>query len=297
MEGPAVHQCKPSRRCRCIQRGRRGTGVSSERAVHVAAAAEWVGVTPEHFAHARPPLRTPRISGRSRCGGHSARWDVPRPRAAHSGYFEGSRPRSQRGGWRRPASSSAACTGPSRYSTHKVGLEDMGGPDPPAGWACALPERAAARQLSGLRAAVEPPRALACDSSAPNAAPISPLVMYRPATRAAAPRSRLPAGTRPSGGPEAAAAGAPRSTCWKKMRCEDLQKSDQTLRDQKLDGRAHLLTRGGLTCSGLPPRSRSGAERALSAQALRADAAVERWLLRRSARGGAMRGSEAFCST
>ena len=32
-----------------------------------------------------------------------------------------------------------------------------------------------------------------------------------------------------------------------------------------------------------------------SAQALRADAAVERWLLRRSARGGAMRGSEAFC--
>ena len=25
MEGPAVHQCKPSRRCRCIQRGRRGT--------------------------------------------------------------------------------------------------------------------------------------------------------------------------------------------------------------------------------------------------------------------------------
>ena len=78
---------------------------------------------------------------------------------------------------------------------------------------------------------------------------------------------------------------------------EDLQKSDQTLRDQKLDGRAHLLTRGGLTCSGLPPRSRSGAERALSAQALRADAAVERWLLRRSARGGAMRGSEAFCST
>ena len=81
------------------------------------------------------------------------------------------------------------------------------------------------------------------------------------------------------------------------MRCEDLQKSDQTLRDQKLDGRAHLVTRGGLTCSGLPPRSRSGAERALSAQALRADAAVERWLLRRSARGGAMRGSEAFCST
>ena len=54
-----------------------------------------------------------------------ARWDVPRPRAAHSGYFEGSRPRSQRGGWRRPASSRAACTGPSRYSTHKVGLEDM----------------------------------------------------------------------------------------------------------------------------------------------------------------------------
>ena len=135
MEGPAVHQCKPSRRCRCIQRGRRGTGVSSERAVHVAAAAEWVGVTPERFAHARPPLRTPRISGRSRCGGHSARWDVPRPRAAHSGYFEGSRPRSQRGSWRRPASSSAACTGPSRYSTHKVGLEDMGGPDPPSGCA------------------------------------------------------------------------------------------------------------------------------------------------------------------
>ena len=50
------------------------------------------------------------------------------------------------------------------------------------------------------------------------------------------------------------------------MRCEDLKLFDQTLRGQKLDGRAHLLTRGGLTCSGLPPRSRSGAERALSAQ-------------------------------
>ena len=157
MEGPAVHQCQPSRRCRCIQRGRLGPGVSSARAVHVAAAAEWVGVTPEHFAHARPPLRTPRISGRSRCGGHSARWDVPRPRAAHSGYFEGSRPRSQRGGWRRPASSSAACTGPSRYSTHKVGLEDMGGPDPPAGWAARF---RSAPQLAGCQGSGPPSRRL-----------------------------------------------------------------------------------------------------------------------------------------
>ena len=241
MEGPAVHQCKPSRRCRCIQRGRRGTGVSSERAVHVAAAAEWVGVTPEHFAHARPPLRTPRISGRSRCGGHSARWDVPRPRAAHSGYFEGSRPRSQRGGWRRPASSSAACTGPSRYSTHKVGLEDMGGPDPPAGCAYALAERAAARRLSGLQAVVEPSRAPACGPGAPNVAPVLPLVVYRPETRAAAPRSRLTSSCTPIGGPGAAAVGAPTPTCWQKMRCEDLQRFDQTLRGRTAGGAAHLL--------------------------------------------------------
>ena len=92
MEGPAVHQCKPSRRCRCIQRGRRGTSVSSGRAVHVAAAAEWVGVTPERFAHARPPLRTPRISWRSRCGGHSRRWDVPSASSHEQRTFRGQPP-------------------------------------------------------------------------------------------------------------------------------------------------------------------------------------------------------------
>ena len=242
-------------------------------------------------------MRTPRISWRSRCGGHSRRWDVPSASSHEQRTFRGQPPTlaTRRlalcgqvdGGMYRPQ--------PLQYPQGRS--RGHGRTRSACGMGSALPERAAARRLSGLRAVVEPPRALACDSSAPNAAPISPLVMYRPATRAAAPRSRLPAGTRPSGGPEAAAAGAPTPTCWKKMRCEDLQKSDQTLRDQKLDGRAHLVTRGGLTCSGLPPRSRSGAERALSAQALRADAAVERWLLRRSARGGAMRGSEAFCST
>ena len=123
----------------------------------------------------------------------------PRPRATNSGHFEGSRRRSQHGDWHCAARWMAACTGPSRYSTHKVGLEDMGRQDPPSGCACALAERAAARRLSGLHAVVEPSRAPACGSGAPNAAPVLPVVVYRPETRAAAPRSRLTSSCTPIG--------------------------------------------------------------------------------------------------
>ena len=77
----------------------------------------------------------------------------PRPRATNSGHFEGSRRRSQHGDWHWADRWMAACTGPSRYSTHKVGLEDMGGPDPPAGWAARF---RSAPQLAGCQGSGPP---------------------------------------------------------------------------------------------------------------------------------------------
>ena len=91
-KGPLSTSASPRAAAVASAEGGEARSVGSGRAVHVAAAAECAGLAPERFACARPPMRTPRISWRSRCGGHSRRWDVPSASSHEQRTFRGQPP-------------------------------------------------------------------------------------------------------------------------------------------------------------------------------------------------------------